>query len=201
MQAMKAVEKGLPVLGAIWAQARNGVIGRAGDMPWYAPEDLAHFKQVTLGCPVIMGRATWESFPSRFRPLPGRPNIVISSSVSAPAVRDGATWVPSLVAALDQAAHLAPDASTYWVIGGGRVYADALAARNLPEVAGGCVSRVERTVFDVEVEGDTYAPALEGRWELSSCTDTLISTKGYGLETTGGRVALPYRFESWALQA
>lgn len=197
---MSVAETGLPVLGAIWAQASNGVIGRAGDMPWYAPEDLAHFKQVTLGYPVIMGRATWESFPPRFRPLPGRPNIVISSSVSAPILRDGATWVPSLVIALEQAARLAPDATAYWVIGGGRVYAEALAARNLPVVAGGCVSRVERTVFDIEVEGDTFAPVLSNRWKLLASTDTLTSAKGYGLEVGGGRVALPYRFESWQLQ-
>ena len=68
-------------LGAIWAQTDAGIIGRDGDMPWYAPEDLAHFKKVTLGAPVIMGRRTWESFPPRFRPLPGRTNIVISRSV------------------------------------------------------------------------------------------------------------------------
>ena len=87
-------------LGAIWAQTDAGVIGRAGDMPWRAPEDLAHFKAVTLGAPVIMGRRTWESFPPRFRPLPGRTNIVISRSVSEAEERDGALWVPSLDAAL-----------------------------------------------------------------------------------------------------
>jgi len=52
-----------PRLGAIWAQTSSGVIGRDGTMPWYAPEDLAHFKAVTLGKPVIMGRRTWESIP------------------------------------------------------------------------------------------------------------------------------------------
>lgn len=69
-------------LGAIWTQTDAGIIGRDGDMPWYAPEDLAHFKKVTLGAPVIMGRRTWESLPPRFRPLPGRTNIVISRSVT-----------------------------------------------------------------------------------------------------------------------
>ena len=87
-------------LGAIWAQTDAGIIGRNGDMPWYAPEDLAHFKKVTLGAPVIMGRRTWESFPPRFRPLPGRTNIVISRSVTEAKERDGALWVPSLDAAL-----------------------------------------------------------------------------------------------------
>lgn len=52
-----------PRLGAIWAQTSAGVIGRDGTMPWYAPEDLTHFKAVTLGKPVIMGRRTWESIP------------------------------------------------------------------------------------------------------------------------------------------
>lgn len=196
---MSLSDTSLPVLGAIWAQAGNGVIGRAGDMPWYAPEDLAHFKQITLGCPVIMGRATWQSFPPRFRPLPGRPNIVISSSVSTPTVREGATWVPSLVVALEQAAQLAPEACAYWVIGGGKVYAQALAARGLPGVANGRVSRVERTVFDLELAGDTFAPALDSSWQRLSSSELLISQKGYGLDMKGKRVALPYRFESWQL--
>ena len=87
-------------LGAIWTQTDAGIIGRDGDMPWYAPEDLAHFKKVTLGAPVIMGRRTWESIPPRFRPLPGRTNIVISRSVAEAQERDGALWVPSLDAAL-----------------------------------------------------------------------------------------------------
>ncbi|WP_425280681.1 dihydrofolate reductase [Leucobacter insecticola] len=81
-------------LGMIWAQSRNGAIGRDGDMSWHLPEDLAHFKRVTLGAPVIMGRRTWESLPERFRPLPGRANIVVSRD---PAYRaDGATVVSSL---------------------------------------------------------------------------------------------------------
>ena len=65
-------------IGMIFARARNGVIGKGGVMPWHLPEDLAHFKRVTLGCPVIMGRKTWDSLPPRFRPLPGRINIVVT---------------------------------------------------------------------------------------------------------------------------
>ena len=127
-------------LGAIWAQTDAGVIGRAGDMPWRAPEDLAHFKAVTLGAPVIMGRHTWESFPPRFRPLPGRTNIVISRSVSEAEERDGALWVPSLDAALYAARDAvgAPVEATpadtaavdAWIIGGGSVYAEALSRNN-----------------------------------------------------------------------
>ena len=116
-------------LGAIWTQTDAGIIGRDGDMPWYAPEDLAHFKKVTLGAPVIMGRRTWESLPPRFRPLPGRTNIVISRSVAEAQERDGALWVPSLDAALyaarDAVGAPVEDAPTTdtsavdaWIIGG-----------------------------------------------------------------------------------
>ncbi len=133
-------------LGAIWAQTDVGIIGRNGDMPWYAPEDLAHFKKVTLGAPVIMGRRTWESFPPRFRPLPGRTNIVISRSVTEAEERDGALWVPSLDAALYAArdAAGAPVEATpadtaavdAWIIGGGSVYAEALSAPTCPPSVG-----------------------------------------------------------------
>ena len=62
---------GVMRLGLIWAQARGGVIGRGGVLPWHLPEDLAHFKRTTLGAPVLMGRKTWDSLPPRFWPLPG----------------------------------------------------------------------------------------------------------------------------------
>ena len=62
-------------LGLIWAQARRRVIGREGALPWHLPQDMAHFRQATAGCAVIMGRKTWDSLPPRFRPLPGRVNI------------------------------------------------------------------------------------------------------------------------------
>ncbi|KAB1647691.1 dihydrofolate reductase [Pseudoclavibacter sp. CFCC 14310] len=67
-----------PLIGLIWAQDRHGVIGAQGGMPWHVPEDLAHFKAVTMGAPVIMGRRTWDSLNPRFRPLPGRRNIVVT---------------------------------------------------------------------------------------------------------------------------
>ena len=85
-------------LGLVWAQARGGVIGKDGGMPWHVPEDLAHFKAVTSGHPVIMGRRTWESFPARFRPLPGRRNIVVTGSPSW--AEPGAVRAESLDAAL-----------------------------------------------------------------------------------------------------
>src|SRR5699024_616550 len=76
--ADRAESAGGPRIGLIWAQARGGVIGAGGTMPWHLSEDLKHFSRTTTGSPVVMGRRTWESFPPRFRPLPGRTNIVIA---------------------------------------------------------------------------------------------------------------------------
>lgn len=191
-----SVSQSLPELAAIWAQASNGVIGRDGDMPWYAPEDLAHFKAATLGAPVIMGRVTWESFPPRFRPLPGRLNLVITRSVSQVEEKDGAVWVPSLDAALEAAQSLAPDATTYWVIGGGSLYAEALGRTDLPAVAGGQVARVERTLFEAEIPGDTYAPELGADWTLVAEGAPVRSERGYALTATGEKLPLTMRFQT-----
>lgn len=92
-----------PQLGAIWAQTTDGIIGRNGTMPWHVPEDLNHFKEITAGKPVIMGRRTWESLPEHYKPLSGRVNIVITRSVSAPEEREGAIWAPCLDVALEEA--------------------------------------------------------------------------------------------------
>lgn len=186
----------LPELAAIWAQAGNGVIGRNGDMPWYAPEDLAHFKTLTLGAPVVMGRVTWESVPPRFRPLPGRLNLVITHSVSQVEEKDGAVWAPSLDAALGAAQSLAPDAPTYWVLGGGSLYAEALHRTDLPGVAGRQVARVERTLFETEIPGDTYAPELGADWALVADGAPVRSEKGYALATTGEKLPLTMRFQT-----
>lgn len=144
------------MLGMIWAEARGGVIGEAGDMPWRLPEDMARFKAITMGHPVVMGRRTWESFPERFRPLPGRDNIVITSDRDY--VAPGARVVPSLERALEVAAELGDEA---WVVGGGRVYRDAMHLAD----------RLEITDVDLDASGDTTAPdaATEGAdasWRL-----------------------------------
>ena len=86
-------------LGLIWAQSPSGVIGRAGGIPWRLPEDQARFKELTLGHTVVMGRLTWESLPSKVRPLPGRRNVVVTRQ--ADYMADGATVVGSL----DEAPH------------------------------------------------------------------------------------------------
>lgn len=149
-----------PRIGMIWAQARGGVIGAGGTMPWHLPEDLQHFSRTTTGAPVVMGRRTWESFPPRFRPLPGRTNIVITSDPGFAA--DGALRAGSLDEALDLAREdlaarasaadgaAAEERGTIWVIGGGRVYREAMDRADLLVV----------TEIDLDVEGDTLAPAI-----------------------------------------
>lgn len=157
-------------LGLVWAQARGGVIGKDGGMPWHVPEDLAHFKAVTSGHPVIMGRRTWESFPARFRPLPGRRNIVVTGSPSW--AEPGAVRAESLDAALA----LAAGAGEAWAIGGARLFAEALPRAAVLEV----------TELDLEVTGgDTFAPAHEG-WVAAA----IEPADGWSVSRTG----VPYRF-------
>lgn len=112
-----------PHLGLVWAQADGGVIGRDGGMPWHVPEDLAHFKDVTLGAPVIMGRKTWESLNPRYRPLPGRRNLVVTRQPDWAA--EGAERAGSLGEAVALAAGAV---EAVWVIGGGQLFAEAIVA-------------------------------------------------------------------------
>lgn len=135
-------------LNLIYARARNGVIGRDNSLPWHLPEDLAHFKRHTLGCPVIMGRKTWDSLPPKFRPLPGRPNIVISRDATWHA--DGAHSATTL----DGALAWCTDHPEVWVIGGAQIYALALPL----------AQRVVVTEIDADFEGDAFAPVLDAAW-------------------------------------
>ena len=135
-------------LNLIFARASNGVIGLNNAMPWHLPEDLAHFKRHTLGCPVIMGRKTWDSLPPRFRPLPGRLNIVLTRQPDWQA--DGALRAGTLQEACAQC----PVSSEVWVMGGAEVYAQALPL----------ASRVIVTDIEAHFEGDAYAPELGPEW-------------------------------------
>jgi dihydrofolate reductase len=137
-------------LGLIYARARNGVIGKDGTLPWHLPEDLQHFKRLTMGCPVIMGRKTWDSLPPKFRPLPGRANIVITRDAGWKAAA-GAERAASLPEALALCAHH-PQA---WVIGGAQIYAQALALADTAEI----------TEIDADFEGDAFAPELGAPWK------------------------------------
>ena len=131
-------------LNMIYARSRNGVIGKKGQLPWHLPEDLAHFKRTTLGQPVLMGRVTWESLPEKFRPLPGRSNVVVSRQPSFSA--SGAQVVASLEAAMA----LFPPAEVIWLIGGAQLYAQGLSI----------ASQIVVTEIDADYEGDAYAPSL-----------------------------------------
>ncbi len=135
----------------IYARARNGVIGRNNTLPWRLPEDMAFFRSCTMGSPVLMGRKTWDSLPARFRPLPGRHNLVLTRQASWSAV--GA----QRVATLDDALAACPPGAVLWVIGGAEIYA-------LTEPV---ASRVVATEIDADFEGDAYAPKLGPQWQQS----------------------------------
>ncbi|MGY1620021.1 dihydrofolate reductase [Geodermatophilus sp. SYSU D00691] len=129
----------------VWAQDTGGVIGAGGALPWHLPEDLKLFRALTLGSTVVMGRRTWLSLPPRSRPLPGRRNVVLSTTLDAAGAGvEVATSVDEVLAAHDEP----------WVIGGGGVY-EAF----LPHAAEAVVTEVAGR-FD----GDTWAPRLDGGW-------------------------------------
>lgn len=137
------------MLGLIWAQGRDQAIGTQGKLPWHLPEDLAFFKSVTSGNPVIMGRATWDSLPPRFRPLPGRQNIVLTHSPCWEA--SGAERAASLKEAINMAR-----GNEVWVIGGASVYEAALPFADTLVV----------TSVDIRVDdADAFAPSIGEEWQ------------------------------------
>ena len=136
-------------LSLIVARARNGVIGRDGDLPWHLADDMALFKQATAGKPVIMGRATWESLPRK--PLPGRQNIVLTRDWSYAAL--GARVYSSLTASIAAARAIAAKdgQDEVFIIGGQSVYAKALPISDILYI----------TEVDVEMEGDARFPEFD----------------------------------------
>lgn len=135
-----------PAVTLIVAATDAGVIGRDDKMPWHLPADLAHFKLLTWGKPILMGRKTFASIG---RPLPGRTNIVLT--------RDQAWSHPGVTAVhtLDAAFAAAAAAPEVMVIGGAQVYAECLPR----------ATRVELTRIHADIPGDTHFPALDpGRW-------------------------------------
>jgi dihydrofolate reductase len=156
----------MPV-GLIWAQSTSGVIGRNGAIPWHLPEDLARFKTLTMGHTVVMGRRTWDSLPERFRPLPGRRNVVLTRN------RDFAAPGADVVGSIDDAI----DEQT-WVIGGSEIYHLALSA----------ATRCEVTEVEIDLrlqDDDALAPVLDESW---------IGTSGHWHDSSSG---LRYRFHSY----
>jgi dihydrofolate reductase len=146
----------MPGIALIAAVAENGVIGRDNRLPWHLPADLAYFKRVTLGKPIIMGRKTFLSIG---RPLPGRSNIVISRNAQFAA--PGCTLVNSLEAALALADDIARNdkVAEAIVIGGAEIYAAALPL----------AERLYLTEVHASVEGDARFPRFErSQWRESS---------------------------------
>jgi dihydrofolate reductase len=154
-------------LHLILARAANGVIGHQNQIPWQLPEDMAHFRQLTMGHPVIMGRKTWDSLPARFRPLPGRRNIVVTRQSDWQA--EGAERAGSVEAALA----LCSNAPDVWVIGGAQIYAKALPLAQYAHL----------TEIDQVFEGDAYAPVFDPAQWRETDRSTHTSAKG-----------LPYSF-------
>ncbi len=167
-------------LGLVWAQTSTGVIGKAGAMPWHLPEDMSHFSRLTTGHPVIMGRKTWESFPDKYRPLPGRTNIVITRQAAwrdTPGA-EGAVAVASLDDALLESQFVAGH-ETVWIIGGGEIFAQALDLADVAVV----------TTIDTTAEGDTFAPDLGYDWTASAS----LPANGWLTSANGTR----YRITLW----
>lgn len=167
------------MLGAIWAQSHDRVIGDGKDMNWHIPEDLRHFKSVTLGDPVIMGRRSWEALPERFRPLPGRENFVLSSRAAGDWSR-GAEVISTV------------DGMDGWITGGGEVYAATL----------GQVDRLEVTLVDAWlaplVDTAVFAPHIGPEFELTEESDWFTSDRGSVL---GSDAPARYRFRTYLRRA
>lgn len=165
---------------AIWAQARDDagrpVIGRDGDMPWNLPEDLARFQSLTRGHAVIMGRRTWESLPDRFRPLPGRVNIVVTSrgpvegAHTATSLADALATADALEASGDLATH-----ATRWIIGGERLFREAIGDADTAPRA----DEVEVTQIKLVTPGDAFAPVLDAAsWMEVARSERAVSSSG-----------------------
>ena len=184
-------------LGLIWAQARSadggrGVIGRDGGMPWHLPEDLAHFRRVTTGHPVIMGRATWQSLPPRFRPLPGRTNVVLTRRPGAASeeVFEGAAVVADVETAIVQACAVQDGDGEVWVIGGAQVYAATLPLADRLEV-----TEIDLTL-DPAGEPDARAPEIDASWQVVA-TDPSATDPSANARWHTSATGLRYRFVTY----
>jgi dihydrofolate reductase len=136
----------------IAAVARNGTIGMGDGLIFKEAADQQHFRAATLGCPVVMGRKTWDSLPARFRPLPGRRNLVLSRNADfeAPGAEVAAT-LPAALARLH-------DAPRVFVIGGAQIYAQALPL----------ATTLLLTEVDADLPGDAHFPD----WDRSAFEET-----------------------------
>jgi dihydrofolate reductase len=132
-------------VSVIAAVARGGVIGRDGGIPWRLPEDMGRFRELTVGHAVVMGRRTWESLPDRFRPLPGRTNVVVTRN------RDWSARGANRAGSVEEALDLLDSEPQVFVIGGGEIYTAALPF----------VDELLLTELDADIAGDTTFPSWD----------------------------------------
>ncbi len=153
----------MKTLALIAALDRHGAIGRHGGLLWHESEDQKHFRRVTMGCPVIMGRKTWDSLPARFRPLPGRRNIVVTRNAQWQAV--GA----ERAVAFDEALERVAPADKAFVIGGGELYALALPLAD----------ELVLTEIDTEfADADIFFPAFDRARFVEAARETRNAADG-----------------------
>ena len=164
-------------VSAIWAQAKNRVIGKNNDIPWYLPADLKYFKKLTLNHHIIMGRKTYESIG---KPLPKRTNIIVT--------RNPFYIVSNCIVthSIDEALELAQEngEDEVFIIGGSEIYKQAMPYLDC----------IYLTQVDKEIDGDTYAPELdETEWELKNQIDHLPDLSSEGTKT-GSKNEYAYSF-------
>lgn len=153
------------IVSAIVAVSENGIIGRKGDLPWRLPDDMKFFQRTTMGHHVITGRKNWDSIPLKYRPLKGRPNIVVTRNADFEA--PGAVVVGSLSEALALARH--EGETEAFIIGGGEIYMQALRER--------LVDRLYITRVHAHIDGDTSFPSITSNewkevWREEHAADT-----------------------------
>jgi dihydrofolate reductase len=147
-----------PLLAAIVAMDESRVIGKNNKLPWHIPEDLARFKALTMGAPVIMGRKTWDSFPSKVKPLPGRKNIVVSRQIRPHEVPLEVAWCATPEEALTQGALSAQECGCprVWVLGGAELY----------KILFPRCDEIYLTLVKGVHEGDAYLPPFEEHFDV-----------------------------------
>lgn len=192
---------GIPVR-LIWGQALDlegniGAMGVNGGMPWRLSPDLRYFKEMTIGCPVIMGRGTWDSMPEKFRPLPGRENIIVSRNPDF--MPDGAKSFTSINDAISYAYQwignknhpncidLPKDGVAIWIIGGGSIFKEIINSN--------IVDAAYVTQIDFRVNADTFAPNImhlvdEGLWKVDREGEWITSE----MKVDGKKVFAKYKF-------
>ena len=169
----------------IWGQAYDlqglaGAMGVNGGMPWRLSPDLRYFKAMTISCPVIMGRGTWDAMPEKFRPLPGRENIVVSRNPDfnpngaksftniQDAIYYAKKWIEDNSIELVDSSDLPKDGRAIWIIGGGAIFKEVINSK--------IVDAAYVTQIDTRVEADTFAPNIQklvddGLWTIARDDD------------------------------